>query len=153
MKVKIEIDATIMYCEYCNVNYADEWSEYCNWYYYILKDINVLANGEDITKKKGKYVMVENLVRNAVTGLDHDLPIEFRPLCEAGYSGRVELDVDNFDPKKLQLRKCTYEFDNIPYAIDAYHILYDGELIEIENDYSWGYIEDEVDEDLFFEID
>lgn len=162
--VKIEITGKMMLCEYAskevlmeeakddldsgeNYDTAIEraWAGVNCVYFYLLSDIEVLANGEDITKKKGKYVMVENLVRSQLYTDSQPYPIEFRFIRTVDYSGSIELDVEDFDPKKLQLRKCTYEFDDIPYAIDAMNIIYDGELKELDVeemfDYydRWGY--------------
>ena len=162
MKVKIEINAKVMFCEYASKeaisqeilsNYVDDlskgmsieqiydefnegvWGAICYDYYYILSDIEVLANGEDITKQKGKYIMVDDLVRRELCTDEMPYPIEFRFIRPMNcYNGWVELDVEEFDPKKLHLRKCVYEFPDIPYAIDAMHIIYDDELIELDTE-------------------
>lgn len=158
MKVKIEITGKMMLCEYASKEVLmteakddlDTGEEYdtaieCAWagvnyvYFYLLSDICVTANGEDITKKKGKYVMIDDLVRSELATDSQPYPIEFRFIRTVDYFGEIELDVDDFDPKKLQLRKSTYEFDDIPYAIDAMFILYDGELKELNVDEMWDY--------------
>lgn len=169
MKVKIEITGKMMFCEYASEEVLmaeakddlDTGEKYdtaieCAWssvnyvYFYLLSDICVTANGEDITKKKGKYVMVDDLVRSELATDDQPYPIEFRFVRTVDYFGEIELDVEDFDPKKLQLRKSTYEFDKIPYAIDAMYIIYDGELMRLDTDEMydyydrWGYGKDQA---------
>jgi len=177
MKVKIEINAKAMFCEYASKKvireYIDEnyeeilndgisydeiydkenegiWSSIDYDYFYIMSDIEVLANGDDITKKKGKYIIVDDLVHSELCTSDMPYPIEFRPIRSVGYYGWVELDVEEFDPKKLHMRKSTYEHDEIPYAIDAMFIVYDDKLIELDTesmcDYydRWGYGKDQA---------
>ena len=125
----------------------------CYYDYFILGDITVYANGEDITKKKGKYVIVENMMGDWIRE-HYEMPALVKQLTDnAKLSATVELDVEEFDPKKLQLRKCIYEFTEVPYAIDGHHILYDGELIDLEGAYEYRYEENDVDQDMSFEID
>lgn len=150
--MKIEIKGTAIYCQYASIQRMQEeeedfWGIYYD-YFYIESGIQVLADGEDITKKKGKYVMVPDLIKNQIVCDDQPFPVEFRIVHDVEYYGWVELDVEDFDPKKLQLRKNTYEFEMIPYSIDGYTILYDGKEIQLNTEYMddycdrWGYGED-----------
>ena len=147
--MKIEIKGTAIYCQYASIQRMQEeeaefWDIYYD-YFFIESGIQVLADGEDITKKKGKYVMVPDLIKNQIACDDQPFPVEFRIVHDVDYYGWVELEVDDFDPKKLQLRKNTYELPMIPYSIDGYTILYDGKEIQLNTEYMddycdrWGY--------------
>lgn len=149
---KIEINANIMLLGIGDPesnNFIDE----CYYDYFILGDLTVYANDDDITKKKGKYVIVENMIGDWIRE-QYDTPALVKQITnDAMLRAEAELDVDEFDPKKLQLRKCTYELDEVPYAIDAHHILYDGELIRLKGMYDYIYEENDIDEDMSFEVE
>ena len=152
MKVKIEIKSTIQFLGIGSSELTNFYDER-DYDYFILRDIEVIANGEDITKKKGKYVMVEDMIGDRIRD-NYETPALVKQLTDdAHLHAEVELDVEDFDPKKLQLRKCVYEFNEVPYAIDGHHILYDGELIELSGEYNYRYEENDVDEDMSFEIE
>lgn len=152
MKVKIEIDANIMLLGVGEPESKDFYDE-CYYDFFILGSITVYANGENITKKKGKYVIVENMITDWIKE-KYDTPALVKQLTDnAKIHTEVEIDVDEFDPKKLQLRKSTYELQEVPYAIDGHHILYDGELIELEVMYDYRYSIDDTYEDLSFVIE
>ena len=152
MKVKIEIDANIMLLGVGEPD-SKEFYDECYYDFFILGSITVYANGENITKKKGKYVIVENMITDWIKE-KYDTPALVKQLTDnAKIHTEVEIDVDEFDPKKLQLRKSTYELEEVPYAIDGHHILYDGELIELEVMYDYRYSIDDIYEDLSFVIE
>lgn len=148
--MNIELSGTAMFCQYASIpRMKEEEAEFWDIYYdlfYLVSDVKVLANGEDITKQKGKYLIVDDVVKNQIGLEDHPLPIEFRFVREVDFSAELDLDVDDFDPKKLQLRKSIYELQNIPFAIDALNISYDGKIYQLdyEDEYvdRWGYGED-----------
>lgn len=92
---------------------------------FILKGVTVIADGEDITKKKGKYLTSKYV---------HDLcakdgtTIKSAEICDYSKEFVAEFDipVEDFDPKKLQLIKSDYEFAGMPYGILASTVVYDG---------------------------
>lgn len=142
---------TAQFCQYSFI--TKEWSDEedrldmflkVHWdFLYLLSDIEVLADDEDITKQKGKYFidknMLQNMLYNSMIDESDQNNIDFWLVDQIYYRGHVELDVEDFNPAKLQLIKSTHEFDEIPYAIDAYCIIYDGKRYNLTIDYfNWG---------------
>ena len=113
-----------------------DWDSDCNIYDYniILSNVEVFANGEDITKKKGKYIKTYPFTKDIVEGFKCD-PKSDNMLYRKADNGddwdfefefEIPVSPQDFDPKKLQLIKSDYEFAEVPYAILADKIVYDG---------------------------
>ena len=80
----------------------------------------------DITKKKGKYVMVDNYFSDYLN-LKCPIWVEQINHCDISNTYMIELEDDEeFDPKKLQLIKSDYEVKFLPYGIITSLIMYDG---------------------------
>lgn len=96
----------------------------------ILSDIEVFADGEDITKKKGKYIK-SYVFRDDLSNIGEDIS---EKNCIASFKNQIPFETEfelpvskeEFDPKKLQLIKSDYEFIDIPYCIMTDRIIYDG---------------------------
>lgn len=86
--------------------------------------------GEDITKKKGKYIKRDDVFKN-----DYKLraPFYVMPYNMGAYIENtfcIELEDDEeFDPKQLQLIKSDYEVEFLPYGIVTDEVLYKGNRI------------------------
>lgn len=108
---------------------SGELIEFCA----ILKDVCVTVDGVDITKEKGKYINSKSYIKDHYL-LSESAPHFFRLLDEDEYyfESVFLIDDDNFDPKKLQLIKSDYELDFLPYGIMIDSIMYDGEVVEVE---------------------
>ena len=154
-KIKITIEGKATYYEWAGKPQLEQNDDdWCSVYYsgFIFEKIDkVTANDEDITKTKGKYLMVPNMIREQWSlGEDHEFPVEVRPIRTIDFSVDCNLKCENFKPDKVQLRKSTYEFDFIPFAIDTTKIMYDGKEIETDMDEwsdfydRWGYGEDQA---------
>jgi hypothetical protein len=154
-KVKICIEGKATYYEWAGKPQLEENdNDWCSVYYsgFIFEKIEkVTANGEDITKTKGKYLMVPNMIREQWSlGEDHEFPVEVRPVRTIDFDVECEVECDDFKPDKVQLRKSTYEFNFIPFAIDTTKIMYDGKEVETSIDDwcdfcdRWGYGESQA---------
>ncbi len=139
--MKIELKGLAMFCQYASVERMHEeeedfWS--INYdLFYLVENIQIFADGEDITKQKGKYIVIPDLIHQEIFVADHPFPVEFRIVHDVDFSATIDLDVEDFDPKKLQLRKSVYELQEIPFAIDATHIVYDGKLYDLDFEDEW----------------
>lgn len=110
--------------------------EYSDDYYelpFIIKGVVVLADGEDITKKKGKY-LTSRYVHDLVA--KDGATITSASICDYSKDFVAEFDipVEDFDPKKLQLIKSDYEFADMPYGILASTVVYDGKEYDTDSE-------------------
>lgn len=108
----------------------------------ILEDVEVLCteNEEpvwhnddegaiDITKSKGKYLLVNNFFRG-FRKLVAPFYVDQINYCEQVNTFEVQLEDDEeFDPKKLQLIKSDYELQFIPFGIVSDGVVYDDKVI------------------------
>lgn len=111
---------------------TDSEEENIREYDALIQDVEVFADDEDITKKKGKYIKDKFITK--------DLKETFGEYFENGdmiykcmsslprFEKEYELPIEkeDFDPKKLQLMKSDYEFSDFPYLILTDKIIYDG---------------------------
>lgn len=119
-----------------------------------LEDVEVYVGddpneeGEDITKKKGKYLKTKEYF-SKVLGLKAPFYVRCINIgCEVTGVYEIELqDDEEFDPKKLQLLKSDYELLFIPYGIIMDYVYYDGKKIvnEVDTEYrDKGYWDAEI---------
>lgn len=73
-------------------------------------------------------------------GIDHPLPVDIKieryDIDNLTFEIPIS-DGDVFEPSKLQLIKSDYEFEFLPYAIDVYHVIYDGKPIETQCEFDF----------------
>lgn len=100
-------------------------------YAMILEDVKVVLDDEiDITKQKGKYIKDKSWIKDHCL-LTDEPPYYFRIMEDTfEFEYNFDLDVEDFDPKKLQLIKSDYELPFLPYGIVTDAIFYDGEGID-----------------------
>lgn len=102
----------------------------------IQSDIEVFANGKDITKEKGKYVIDNNYIKDNYL-VERWEDADYFRLMEKTFRFEFRYNIDipeeEFDPKKLQLIKTTYELSFLPYGI-MQDILYDGDHGNVDDD-------------------
>lgn len=144
---KIEITGDAMYCQYCSRGkiFNDEY--YDIYYFTAIKSIT--ADGRELSKsERGSKITRENMLFDEMYTDEHPLPIEFRKIHTVPLTAWVELDVDDFDPSKLQLVYERKVLGRFSFGFSAFHIIYDGVEYEMENngeDYDrWGYGEDQA---------
>ena len=83
----------------------------------------------DITKKKGKYLLVNNFFSKSRRLIAPFYVLEIN-YCEQVNTFEVQLEDDEeFDPKKLQLIKSDYELSFIPFGIVSDGIIYNDKVI------------------------
>lgn len=83
----------------------------------------------DITKKKGKYLLVNNFFSKS-RRLIAPFYVNEINYCEQVNTFEVQLEDDEeFDPKKLQLIKSDYELSFIPFGIVSDGIVYNDKVI------------------------
>lgn len=141
-KYRIEIECDIICMEYCSQKVMDEaeddgFSKFNSYFYATYGMDNIVAltvnNGENLVKKKGKYIKTKEFFHNLWSDeSDHPLPVEVHTRTFSGDYPQYEIELeddDEFDIKKLQLVKSDYEFDQCPYWIIADYIMYDGRQI------------------------
>lgn len=86
----------------------------------------------DITKQKGKYVLVNDYF-SGFKRMIKPFWVQQVNECRICELFRIELnDDEEFDPKKLQLIKSDYELQILPFAIVSDLIMYDGKYISSE---------------------
>ena len=125
-----------------------EWDSDYDLYSYniILSNVEVFANGEDITKKKGKYIKTYPFTKDIVEGFECDPEAKNMLYRKADndddwdfeFEFEIPVSPQEFDPKKLQLIKSDYEFNEVPYAILADVIIYDGKEYRTEDDFDYA---------------
>lgn len=141
-KYRIEIKCDIICMEYCSQKVMDEaeddgFSKFNSYFYATYGMDNIVAltvnNGENLVKKKGKYIKTKEFFHNLWSDeSDHPLPVEVHTRTFSGDYPQYEIELEDdeeFDIKKLQLVKSDYEFDQCPYWIIADYIMYDGRQI------------------------
>lgn len=127
----------------------------------ILEDVKVgYYEGEeppvkelwtDITKQKGKYVLVSDYF-SAFKRKTQPFWVHQVNECDIWELFCIELnDDEEFDPKKLQLIKSEYELQILPYAIASDLIMYDGRLYCCSA--KDGYLADDWDMPFIYEDD
>lgn len=91
--------------------------------------------GEDITKKKGKYIKRDDVLKKdyKLSAPFYVMPYNMRAYIENTFCIELE-DGEEFDPKKLQLIKSDYEVEFLPYGIVSDTIVYDGKEILLDNE-------------------
>lgn len=109
----------------------------------IQSDVLVLNGEEDITKKKGKYLKSKNiLIDKYFKPISGDSDTYFVRAINEDFDFEVKFHIDiepeEFDPKKLQLIKSDYEIDLLPYAIIMDVIMYDGKEIKVIQDIEYS---------------
>ena len=114
-------------------------------YAMILEDVKVVLDDEiDITKQKGKYIKDKSWIKDHCL-LTEEPPYYFRIMEDTfDFEYNFDLDVEDFDPKKLQLIKSDYELEFLPYGIVTDAIMYDGEPIwtreeDLETNLEYGF--------------
>lgn len=114
-------------------------------YAMILEDVKVVLDDEiDITKQKGKYIKDKSWIKDHCL-LTEEPPYYFRIMEDTfDFEYNFDLDVEDFDPKKLQLIKSDYELEFLPYGIVSDAIMYDGEPIwareeDLETNLEYGF--------------
>lgn len=111
---------------------ADSDDENVLEYNAIMQGIEVYANDEDITKKKGKYIKGRFITEDMKKVFGEDFENEdilykcVSSLPEFTKEYELPIEISDFDPKKLQLKKSDYEFSEFPYLIMTDEIIYDG---------------------------
>lgn len=102
---------------------------------YLTRITEITADGEDIQKKKGKYINTPTFFKDewGITAPCYVQSSCRTTLFEVTYEIELE-DDEEFDPKKLQLIKSNYEFEFLPYAIVLPFIMYDGKKIYTNDD-------------------
>ena len=101
----------------------------------IQKVIKVLANGKDITKEIGEYVIDNNYIKDCYRverWEDADYFRMYNQTFRFEFRYNIDIPEEEFDPKKLQLIK-TYELSFLPYGI-MQDILYDGSQRNVDDD-------------------
>lgn len=110
---------------------------------FILEDVEVfytegsepvwdIEDGIDITKTKGKYLLINDLFSERCK-LKSPFWVEQTNYCVINEAFMIELEDDEeFDPKKLQLIKSDYEVQFLPFGISVYAVVYNGKLIYME---------------------
>lgn len=137
--------SNVKICYYENLNdIEDGFYDDCSDFNVIFNNISVLANGQEITKSKGKYVncypFSEEVVnRFKLEPTSEHIVFRMADVDDWEFDFEFELPIGpkDFDPKKLQLIKSDYECREIPYAILADAILYDGKLYWTDDDYDY----------------
>lgn len=139
--VKIMIKGDIQVIDYCSLSLINEEQSFNDSYYMMfhwekLDSMTIDDNEENVIKQKGKYAKTDHFLHDkfAEDG-DHPLPVEchIRTYYNQEISYYLELeDNEEFDIKKVQLLKSTYEYDAYPYFIVGDYILYDGKKVGIE---------------------
>ena len=99
----------------------------------ILSDVKLVRHIEgneleDITKQKGKYVKGKFIREEIKDELGDEMLIDTLDYSQHVFEFEIEHEGE-FNPKLIQLLKSDYEFQEIPYAILANKILYDGKEI------------------------
>ena len=100
-----------------------------------LDSIYVNDSEENVIKEKGKYVKTEHLHELFAENGPHPLPVECH--TRIYYNQEITYEIEHeeeFDIKKLQLAKSTYECSTYPYFIVGDYILYDGKKFNIEEE-------------------
>ena len=100
-----------------------------------LDSIYVNDSEENVIKQKGKYVKTEHLHELFAENGPHPLPVECH--TRIYYNQEITYEIEHeeeFDIKKLQLAKSTYECDAYPFFIVGDYILYDGKKFNIEEE-------------------
>jgi hypothetical protein len=91
----------------------------------------------DITKQKGKYVLVNDYF-SGFKRMIKPFWVQQVNECRICELFRIELnDDEEFDPKKLQLIKSDYEVKFLPYGVVSSLIVYDGKCYK--SDYGHGH--------------
>lgn len=96
----------------------------------ILEGVALEVDGEDITKKKGKYLK-QKFVHSCMTP-DTSGTVEYLVLdkrFDFEFTFDIPVEDDEFNPKLIQLIKSDYEVEDLPYYIVTDKILYDGKEI------------------------
>ena len=119
---------------------------------FIISGVKIIINNgdeeEDITKQKGKYIKTKSYIKNIFNDRLHcddnnryiEVPI-YTELDEVEFHFVLEdIDINHFNPEKLQLFKSDYEIEELPFGIIATQISYDGDTYKTVND-----IEDYLD--------
>lgn len=141
--VEILIGATVVGIDYAPEDFREnpnaEWDE--TWGYQEM--LYVKADGEDITKTKGKYIVTDELFKEMLPEPAY-LYFDYYPDECVTQVYHIELeDNEEFDPKKLHLIKSTElwynydsdspEFEHIPrYYILADYIIYNDKKVYME---------------------
>lgn len=127
MKITVKGEGIILAIN--DYDYSDDYYELP----FIIKGVVVLADGEDITKKKGKY-LTSRYVHDLVA--KDGATITSASICDYSKDFVAEFDipVEDFDPKKLQLIKSDYEFAGMPYGILASTVVYDGKEYDTDSE-------------------
>lgn len=97
----------------------------------ILEGVALEVDGEDITKKKGKYLK-QKFVHSYMTP-DTSGTVEFlivNKTFDFEFTFDIPVEDDEFNPKLIQLIKSDYEIEGIPYYIVTDKILYDGKEVD-----------------------
>lgn len=83
----------------------------------------------DITKKKGKYLLVNNFFSKC-RRLIAPFYVDQVNYCEQVNSFEIKLEDDEeFDPKKLQLIKSDYELQFLPFGIVSNGVVYNDKVV------------------------
>ena len=110
---------------------------------FILEDVEVfytegsepvwnIEDGIDITKKKGKYLLINDLLSERCK-LKSPFYVDQINYCVINEAFMIELEDDEeFDPKKLQLIKSDYEVQFLPFGITTYAVVYNGKIVYCE---------------------
>lgn len=128
MKTKVTIKGDLYILDYCSKSLIDEENDFVSQYYTTggwikIESLTVNDGDENLVKKKGKYSINPNLLRDMINPLPAE--IHYRNYYEQELEYEIEHE-EPFDIKKLQIEKSTYEFDEIPFFICADYVLYDG---------------------------
>lgn len=145
---KIKITGDIIILEYCS-DEKEFWDDYFQDFLWA-KITSIEVDGVDIMSQKGKYIETNDHFKQFIgEGKEHPLPVEIHTGVVEEYEAFYGLDVDDFDPAKLQLMKSNEISDLRRFPI-ASCIMYDGKKFQADasiidlgigdNDYDEYYI-------------
>lgn len=135
MTTIVKLTGTLTIIDYCSKELINDEETFFDQYYTTgawdkIESLTVNDNEENLVKQKGKYCIKEDALHEIIED-GHPLPVECH--TRQYYDQELVYEIEHegeFDIKKLQLVKSTYEFDEIPFWIVADYILYDGERFD-----------------------
>ena len=155
-KIKITITGRPLVMDYCNTDkdFDSEYYTVVGWD--SLEELHVNDGEDNLIKKKGKYATTDKYFHELFSDEgDHPLPVDIRTvsLPTEVFTYWVEIpDNEEFDLKKLQLIKSSYEVERFPYFIPADCILYAGKPFETNISADLGTGGHDYDEDTIWEF-
>lgn len=140
MKVILKGSGPILYIENLGTGTVIEYNV-------ITSGVYLEAAGDDITKKKGKYI-TSDFMHQEMKHHDFDIPACKASCSDFEFEVEFELPDEDFNPKEIHLLKSDYEFNEIPYAILTHALIYKGKEYHTKDDIIDYFMEDFTDINL-----